>query len=108
MHCVNHKGRSGTARNVDRSGRSFGFGLLAFGMYALGGVITWGLGQVFYEGGLVWITVSFAVLYFSFVALLFSVADSVFNTALYAYAATGNVPEGWQEETLMGAFRPKP
>jgi hypothetical protein len=87
--------------------KHFGFGLIAFGFYMLGGGLTWALGQVFYEGNLVWITIGFAAFYFSFIALLFSVADSVFNTALYAYAATERVPEGWREETLMGAFRHK-
>lgn len=85
--------------------KHFGFGLIAFGAYMLGGLLTWGLGQVFYEGNLIWVTVGFAAIYFPFVALLFSVADSVFNTALYAYAATGKVPDGWREETLLGAFK---
>lgn len=85
--------------------KHFGFGFIAFGMYMLGGLVTWGLAQVFNDGNLVWITVGFAAVYFPFVALLFSVADSVFNTALYAYAASGKVPDGWREETLIGAFK---
>lgn len=85
--------------------KHYGFGLISFGFYMIGGVITWGLGQVFYDGNLIWITIGFASLYFSFIALLFSVADSVFNTALYAYAATEKVPEGWDEQTMRSAFK---
>ena len=87
--------------------KHFGLGFIAFGFYMLGGLLTWGLAQVFNDGNLIWITIGFATLYFSFTALLFSVADSVFNTALYAYAATGKVPEGWSEATMMGAFKQK-
>jgi hypothetical protein len=47
------------------------------------------------------------ILYIMAVALVFSVANSVFNTALYSYAATGKVPAGWSADTLHGAFRRK-
>ena len=45
-----------------------------------------------------------AVMYFLAVIIIFSVADSVFNTALYAYAATGQVPKGYSKEIMSGAF----
>ena len=39
------------------------------------------------------------------VVLVFNVANSVFNTALYHYAASRQVPQGFSPEVLQGAFR---
>lgn len=46
-----------------------------------------------------------AVLYFIIVMLVFSVANTVFNTALYVYADTGKIPEGYSQEILSIAFK---
>ncbi|MFC1752585.1 DUF6159 family protein [Thermoproteota archaeon] len=48
--------------------------------------------------------VGIAVLYFLIVILVFSVANTVFNTALYVYADTGRIPEGFNPEVMKGAF----
>jgi hypothetical protein len=45
-----------------------------------------------------------AVVYVVVVSLVFSVANSVFNAALYEYATSGAVPGGFDRETLRGAF----
>lgn len=87
--------------------KHFGLGLVSFVVYMAGGLVTVGLFQVMNEGALIWVPIGFAVLFFIGAGLLFAVADTVFNTALYAYAAKREVPQGWNEETLMGAFTPK-
>jgi len=35
------------------------------------------------------------------------VANTIFYTALYDYADTGKIPEGYSQETMQNAFRPK-
>ncbi len=87
--------------------KHFGLGLISFVVYMLGGLVTFGLFRVFSDGGLVWVPIGFGAIFFIGAALLFSVAETVFNTALYAYAAQRKVPQGWDESTLMGAFAPK-
>ena len=37
----------------------------------------------------------------------FHLANTVFNTALYAYAATGQIPAGYTKDVLDGAFKTK-
>jgi polyferredoxin len=53
------------------------------------------------------ITVVIVVSYFLGVILVFNVANTIFYTALYVYADTGKIPEGYSEETMQNAFRPK-
>lgn len=43
-----------------------------------------------------------------FIILLFQVANSVFNTALFVYADSGQVPNGFNEELMKNAFTEKP
>jgi hypothetical protein len=38
---------------------------------------------------------------------VFSLANTVFNTALYAYAATGEIPKGFSQDILDNAFKSK-
>jgi len=49
--------------------------------------------------------------YLIFLALLMVIGSSlqgVYNTALYLYATTGNVPEAYSKELIENAFAPKP
>jgi len=39
------------------------------------------------------------------VFLVFSVANTIFNTALFVYADTGNIPKGYNQEIMSNAFR---
>ena len=58
----------------------------------------------------VWLTliiIGMIILYIVGVALVFNIADNVFNTALYVYSNTGNVPEGYDSETIKSAFQKK-
>jgi hypothetical protein len=48
-----------------------------------------------------------AVLYCLFVAVVMSAVGGIFNTGLYLYAATGQVPAGFSPEYVQGAFEPK-
>lgn len=87
----------------------FGLGLIQFLFFLLGIIATFillfvlaGLGSI----GII-ITVVIALLYFLGVILVFNVANTIFNTALYVYADTGKIPEGYSKETMQNAFRPK-
>ncbi len=42
-----------------------------------------------------------------FTGLIFSVASTIFNTALYVYANNNKVAEGFNEEVIKGAFKAK-
>jgi len=47
------------------------------------------------------------ILYVIAIITFFSVANSVFNTALYVYATTGKAPKGYGEDVLKNAFERK-
>jgi Family of unknown function (DUF6159) len=89
--------------------RYFGLGLIQFLFFLLGIIATFLL--LFVLGGLgpvgIITAIAIAVLYFLGVILVFNVANTVFNTALYVYADTGKIPEGYNRETLQNAFRPR-
>lgn len=88
--------------------RYFGLGTIEFLFFLLGIIVTFilffalaGLGPV----GII-ITIVIAVLYFLGVILVFNVANTIFNTALYVYADTGKIPEGFSQEIMQNAFKP--
>jgi hypothetical protein len=39
--------------------------------------------------------------------LIFTVANTVFNTALFVYANNNMIASGFSEEVVKGAFKPK-
>lgn len=45
------------------------------------------------------------IIYFLGVILVFTVANSVFNTALFVYADTGKIPLGFNEEVMKHTFK---
>lgn len=51
---------------------------------------------------------SLIIIYIALVALTFSIAESVFNTALYIYANTGKVPAGFSAEQMKETFKSQP
>ncbi len=53
------------------------------------------------------VVVLLAIIYFVILSLAFGVANAVFNTALFVYADTGKVPEGYTQEILSNAFKGK-
>jgi len=46
------------------------------------------------------------IIYIVGVSLLFSIANTIFNTALFVYADTGQIPMGFTQEVMQQAFRP--
>jgi membrane-bound ClpP family serine protease len=87
----------------------FGLGLIQFLFFLLGIIVTFILVYALAGSGSIGIiiTVVIALLYFLGVILVFNVANTIFNTALYVYADTGKIPEGYSPETMQKAFRPK-
>ena len=53
------------------------------------------------------ITIAVVVVYLIALSLVFNVANSVYNTALFVYADTGKIPEGYNRELMSNAFRQK-
>lgn len=89
--------------------RYFGLGLVQLVFIVLGVIVTivlfFVLGMLG-PGGIV-AAIVIAVLYFLVVILVFGVATTIFNTALYVYADTGNIPSGYSQEIMSNAFRKK-
>jgi len=87
--------------------RHYGMGLASF-LFSLPGILV-GVLAVFGMGGVLPTGVGIALLalaglYILGVALVFNVANAVFNTALYHYATSRQVPAGFSPEVLQGAF----
>ena len=86
--------------------RHYGLGLMQFLFILLGVAITVamavGLSALGATGYI--ITGVFALVYFVAVVLVFNVANAVFNTALYAWANTGEAPASFDQATLRGAI----
>ncbi|MFZ1805617.1 MAG: DUF6159 family protein [Cyclobacteriaceae bacterium] len=87
--------------------RHFGLGLIQFFVFvliiALSFGLTYVLANAFDVTGLL-IGIGVGVLLMLLVGLIFSVANTIFNTALYVYANKSLVAEGFDEETVKGAF----
>lgn len=89
--------------------KDFSFGLVEF-LFILFGLIigvillflSFNLGMI----GIV-IVLSLNVIYFISVILIFEVANSIFNTALYVYANKRELPAGYSKEIMDNTFRRK-
>jgi hypothetical protein len=90
--------------------RHFGLGLAQFIFLMLGFIVTIVLiiiSAVIDLNWLIMIWIPMFVLYIVFVFLFFGIMNSIFNTALYVYADTGNVPQGFNKEVMQSVFTPK-
>lgn len=87
--------------------RYFGLGLMQFLFMMLGIVVIVGLVILTTPMGGAPLVIGAGVLYFLAVILIFNVANTVFNTALYAYAQDKVAPSGFDAETLQAAFQSK-
>ncbi|MCA9717610.1 MAG: hypothetical protein H6713_00460 [Myxococcales bacterium] len=88
--------------------RHFGFGLVQFLCFFAGALAFGGLFRVMSpSGALSGALVVLAIIYFVGVVFVFLLAEMIFNTALYHYAANGELAPGYDEETMRGAFRVK-
>ncbi|MCB0493912.1 MAG: glycerophosphoryl diester phosphodiesterase membrane domain-containing protein [Cyclobacteriaceae bacterium] len=87
--------------------RHFGLGLIQFLVFviiiALSFGLTYVLTNTFDVIGLA-IGIGVGILLMLLTGLIFSVANTIFNTALYVYANKSLVAEGFDEETVKGAF----
>lgn len=87
--------------------RHFGLGLIQFLVFviiiALSFGFTYVLANTFDVIGLA-IGIGVGILLMLLTGLIFSVANTIFNTALYVYANKSLVAEGFDEETVKGAF----
>lgn len=90
--------------------RHFGLGLIQFFVFvliiALCVGLTYLLFNAFDTAGLI-AGISVGILLMLLAGLIFSVANTIFNTALYVYANKSLVPAGFDEETVQGAFTQK-
>lgn len=90
--------------------RAIGLGLIQFFTFVLIIVlcvgITYLLANLIGTSGLI-AGVSVGLLLLFFAGLIFSVANTIFNTALYVYANNNKVADGFNEEVVRDAFKAK-
>lgn len=90
--------------------RHFGLGLIQFlvlvAVILVSAGLTYGLTMAFDTIGML-IGIGFGVLAILLTVLIFGVATSVFNTALYVYASQGTLASGFDQDTMRSAFRTK-
>jgi hypothetical protein len=87
--------------------RHYGLGFMQF-LFILLGIFVFGALLVVSGGGNIAIAIGVvAVIYFIALFAVFSLANTIFNTALYVYADTGEVPSGFSREIIAGAIGPR-
>ncbi|HQQ96040.1 MAG TPA: DUF6159 family protein [Cyclobacteriaceae bacterium] len=90
--------------------RHFGLGLIqfiaVFAIIVVSAGLTYGLSMAFDSIGML-IGIGFGVLMLLLSILVFGVATSIFNTALYVYATKGTLASGFDQDTMRSAFRTK-
>lgn len=90
--------------------RAIGLGFVQFLVFfiiiVLTGLVAYVLTNNFGAWGLAVAIAGGAVLLL-LTGLIFSVATTIFNTALYVYANNSKVADGFDEEVVKGAFKPK-
>ena len=86
--------------------RAFGLGLVELLLIVLGVVLT--ILGVFLVASLgisaILFVIGLGILFVLGVIIVFGVANNIYNTALYVYAETGKIPEGFNKEVLAHAF----
>ena len=87
--------------------RYYGLGLVQMAFVFLGVVVAIPIVLVSMGAGPIGLIASVGafVMYFIIVGLVFAIANSIFSTALYVYADTGKIPQGYSKEIMEGAFR---
>ncbi|MEM6955970.1 MAG: DUF6159 family protein [Myxococcota bacterium] len=85
--------------------RHVGFGFISFLLWLPGiaGIIA-GIAAISISGILGGLLIAGAVVYLILVTMAMSVANAVFNTALYHYARRGQVVSGYDQATLQAVF----
>lgn len=90
--------------------KALGLGLVQFLVFVIliiaSGALTFVLSSAFDTIGLL-IGISVGVLLLLLTGLVFTVASTIFNTALYVYANNNLIASGFNEEVVRGAFKQK-
>jgi Family of unknown function (DUF6159) len=90
--------------------KALGLGLVQFFVFVMviiaSAGLTFVLSSAFDTAGLL-IGISVGVLFLLLTGLVFTVASTIFNTALYVYANNNLIAEGFNEEVVKGAFKQK-
>ncbi|MBI2665933.1 hypothetical protein HYX12_04895 [Candidatus Woesearchaeota archaeon] len=91
--------------------RFYGLGLIQGGFIFVGVIAFFipGILLAFFFGSLLFggIMIGLFTLYATIVGVIFSSANTIYNTALFIYADTGKVPKIFPPEVVKGAFRKK-
>ena len=87
--------------------RAFGLGLIQFVCILAVIGITVGLGILVPQGPGALVVMALGAVCLLGVFLVFNVANTIFNTALYVYASTGKEPAAFDAEVLVSAFKAK-
>ncbi len=87
--------------------RHFGLGFVEMIFFILGLIVFSVLGMLAFSlGGIALIIVIIlGVIYLLGIVLIFGIANTIFNTALYFYANTGKIPGEFSKEEMDGAFK---
>lgn len=91
--------------------KSIGLGLVQFLVFVGIAAVSVGLGYLltaFFDAVGMLVAIGIGVILIFFAGLIFSVANTIFNTALYEYANRGEIVQGFNEEVIRAAFRAKP
>jgi len=88
-------------------GRAFGLGLIQFVCILAVIGVTLGLGILVPQGPGGLVVMALGSICLLGVFLVFNVANTIFNTALYVYASTGKEPAVFDAEVLVNAFEAK-
>ncbi len=90
--------------------KALGLGFIQFLTFLLvilfAGIVTYQLAISFGVNGLL-VGISVGALLLLLTGIIFSVASTIFNTALYVYATNNQVASGFSEEIVKGAFKQK-
>jgi hypothetical protein len=90
--------------------KALGLGLVQFLVFVIlimaSGALTFVLSSAFETAGLL-IGLSVGILLLLLTGLVFTVASTIFNTALYVYANNNLIASGFNEEVVRGAFKQK-
>ncbi len=86
--------------------RYYAFGIMQFAFFII--AIIFGLFAIFLLKGIALITALILIaIYVITMMIFFGLLSSIFNTALYHYANTGKVPNGFDQEHMANAFTKK-
>lgn len=81
---------------------------IVFVLLGIVGIVPVALALIFGSFTLFVLLLAVFIIYLAILMVIGSSLQGVFNTALYLYATTGNVPEAYSKELIENAFAPKP